>query len=168
MTSKIVDGAIVNADINAAAGIFGSKLAAAADLARVGRHCGAAGRLSSAIATAQQGERQTRNQLHWCWPTRRRRSRCERGRGDGDGAAARLGSLPGGVGAEVVQTGAGQVTLAPGAATLNAAVGTFSPASQWARMTLRKRGTNAWDRGRGRRRDPGDPVPCWPPVGAVG
>ena len=45
---------------------------------------------------------------------------------------------------EVVQTGAGQVTLAPGAGvTLNAAVGLKS-ASQWAVMTLRKRGTNAW------------------------
>lgn len=147
-SEKIVDGAIVNADINAAAGIFGSKLAAAVQtsLGLADTAVQPAG-LSSAIATAQQVavNAQTGTSYTLVLADAAKAVECANAAGVTVTVPPHASvAFPVGSVLEMVQTGAGQVTLAPGAGvTLNAAVGLKS-ASQWAVMTLRKRGTNAW------------------------
>ena len=147
-SAKIVDGAIVNADINASAAIVATKLASGVQTS-LGKADTATqpADLSSAIAAAQTVDinAQTGTTYTLVVGDASKAVECS------NASAITLTVPPNasvafavGTVIEVLQVGAGQVTLAPGSGvTLNAANG-LKTSKQWSAVTLRKRATNDW------------------------
>ena len=147
-SSMITDGTIVNADINGSAGIVATKLAAGvqASLGLADTATQPAG-LASAIATAQTVpiNAQTGTTYTLALADASKAVECN------NASAITLTvppnssvAFPTGTVIEVLQVGAGTVTLAPGAGvTLNNANG-LKTSKQWSAVTLRKRATDTW------------------------
>lgn len=149
-SSMITDGTIVNADVNASAGIVGSKLAdASVMLVKLGSDVGPAmqSMIDASIATAQTVaiNAQTGTTYTLVLADASKAVECS------NASAITLTvppnasvAFPVGTVIEVLQVGAGQVTLAPGSGvTLNNANG-LKTSKQWSAVTLRKRATNVW------------------------
>lgn len=149
-SSMITDGTIVNADVNASAGIVGSKLAdASVMLVKLGSDVGPAmqSMIDASIATAQTVaiNAQTGTTYTLVLADASKAVECS------NASAITLTvppnasvAFPVGTVIEVLQVGAGQVTLAPGSGvTLNNANG-LKTSKQWSAVTLRKRDTNVW------------------------
>ncbi|WP_299489373.1 hypothetical protein [uncultured Gordonia sp.] len=149
-SSMITDGTIVNADVNASAGIVGSKLAdASVMLVKLGSDVGPAmqSMIDASIATAQTVAIRTVSGTTdtLVLTDQSKAIECTSGSATtitippNSSVAFPVGSV-----IEVAQCGAGQVTLAPGGGVTLSNRNGLKTAGQWATLTLRKRATDGW------------------------
>ena len=149
-SSMITDGTIVNADVNASAGIVGSKLAdASVMLVKLGSDVGPAMQslIDASIATAQTVAIRTVSGTTdtLVLTDQSKAIECTSGSATtitippNSSVAFPVGSV-----IEVAQCGAGQVTLAPGGGVTLSNRNGLKTAGQWATLTLRKRATDGW------------------------